>query len=185
MKILTGDLKGQKIVGGQVSATLRPTSDKARKAIFDVLQGAFENKRVLDVFAGTGALGLEALSQRAETVVFVEKERSSAAAIERNLERLGLKERGRVITGEVPVVLKRLFDDQIYDFIFLDPPYQTPLGLSTLEMLEASPLWHEDTIFLLECHAKEKPPAIVGALNAIKAKLYGDTQVIFYKKAKN
>ena len=81
MKILTGDLRGR-VISYKHNPYIRPTSDKARKAIFDMLQGTLENKNVLDLFSGTGALGFEAFSQGADSVTFVELERSQAEAID-------------------------------------------------------------------------------------------------------
>ena len=86
MKILTGALRGQRILF-RPNPHLRPTADKARKAIFDMFQGAMEGKRVLDLFSGTGALGFEALSQGAAHVTFVEKNKVQCSEISANLER--------------------------------------------------------------------------------------------------
>lgn len=182
MKILTGSLRGQKIFNHKVSETLRPTSDKVRKAIFDALQGAVEEKNILDLFGGTGALGIEALSLGAGAVTIVEMDRLRSLKIEENLKRLGLSGKANVLTDDVFKALPRLERSNTYfDVIFLDPPYEKNLAQRTLEALGASRLAGPDTIVVAECHRRETLPKTAGRLQSLKAKTYGDTQVIFYK----
>ena len=118
MRIVAGSKKGARIFAPKGAST-RPTSDRVREAIFAIL-GAVEGARVLDLFAGSGALGLEALSRGAETAVFVESDPVAVKAIERNLEKLGLE--GRIVRADVRRHLSR--ENERYDVVFVDPPYE-------------------------------------------------------------
>ncbi|MBI4432786.1 MAG: 16S rRNA (guanine(966)-N(2))-methyltransferase RsmD [Candidatus Omnitrophica bacterium] len=178
MKIVAGALKGR-VIGFKPNPHLRPTSEKTRKAIFDVLQGQMEGKNVLDLFSGTGALGIEALSRGAAQAVFIEKEKNQARQIRENLEALGLLDRSRIIAADAVQALGRL--NEYFDFIFLDPPYNEGWTEKTLATLSKTPLFHEATIVIAECGQREKPLSRIGKFKSVKIKAYGDTQIVFYK----
>ena len=181
MKVLTGALRGQRIAH-KISPGLRPTSDKTRKAIFDILQGRVEGKAVLDLFSGTGALGIEALSGGAARAVFVEMDRLRAMKIEENLKRLGLAGKSAVMTADAQEAVKMLAKRaEIFDLVFLDPPYSKNLALTTLGVIEKLKIVNPDALIVAECHTKEKLPEAVGRLKSIKTKVYGDTQVSLYQ----
>ena len=150
MKILTGNLRGQPIEFKK-SPYLRPTSDKARQAIFNMLQGQVEGKNVLDLFSGTGALGIEALSQGAEKVTFVEKDKTCCRRLKDNLSALGLGDRSRVLLLEAVKAIREFSkDNEYFDLIFLDPPYEKELVKSALEAIAASNIIHEGTMIICE-----------------------------------
>jgi 16S rRNA (guanine966-N2)-methyltransferase len=125
VRIVGGSRKGARIYAPKGRDT-RPTSDRVREAIFAIL-GSVEGESVLDLFAGSGALGLEALSRGAEQAVFVESEPVAVKAIERNLEKLGL-EGARIARSDVPRYLAR--ETSRYDVVFVDPPYELVESLS-------------------------------------------------------
>ena len=118
MRIVGGSHKGARIFAPKGAST-RPTSDRVREAIFAIL-GPVEGARVLDLFAGSGALGLEALSRAAGSATFVESDTTAAKAIERNLEKLGLE--GRIVRSDAARYVART--DERYDIVFVDPPYE-------------------------------------------------------------
>jgi 16S rRNA (guanine966-N2)-methyltransferase len=118
VRIVGGSHKGARIYAPKGRDT-RPTSDRVREAIFGIL-GSVEDARVLDLFAGSGALGLEALSRGAETAVFVESDPGAVKTIERNLEKLGLE--GRIVRADVRRYLPG--ESERYDVVFVDPPYE-------------------------------------------------------------
>ena len=178
MKILTGRLRGRAFLL-RPNPHLRPTADKARKAICDMLCGGMEGKNVLDLFSGTGALGMEALSNGAERVTFVEADKNQLRRIEENLKILGLFEKARLIAGDALEVIPRL--GEYYDFIFSDPPYEKGWTEKTLHALSTERVWHEDTLVVTECHKKEKPPDPAGIFKVVKTKIYGDSKIIFYQ----
>ena len=183
MKILTGKFRG-KPIKFKANPYLRPTADKARKAVFDMLQGGIEGKRVLDLFGGTGALGFEALSNGAEFVTFVEKNKKQATAIEDNLENLGVRDKAGVLAEDALAVLPRLYQKrEIYDLIFIDPPYDQGLGLEAMKLLARLPIWNSASLIFLECRRNESAPDCGGEL--IKSKVYGDSKILVYSFSSN
>lgn len=181
MKILTGSLRGQRIAF-HPSPDLRPTSDKARKAIFDMFQGEMEGKRVLDLFSGTGALGLEALSQGALHVVFVEHDRTRSREILENLKRLGLSERATVRREDAMEALRRMDDgEESYDFVFIDPPYDEGLASGAVRTIAALKLVPVGGFVLVECRKKMDLPEAFGELKLLRDKRYGQTKILIYR----
>ncbi len=182
MKILSGYLKGR-LVHFKPSQTLRPTADVVRKAIFDTLQGALEGKRVLDVFSGTGAMGFEALSSGASEVLWVEAERTQTASIEKTITALGLEGVGRVIHSDAFKAIESLGrHGEVFDLIFLDPPYHQGLGQRAVGLISRLGLCRAGAFVILETHKTEDPPEIVGGLKAVKTKKHGDTKITFYRQ---
>lgn len=181
MKILTGDLKGREIVY-RPNPHLRPTADKVRKALFDVLQGQFEGKAVLDLFSGTGALGFEALSHGAARVTFVERDRGQCAKIDQTAKNLGLIEKVEVVCGDVFETIPKLSRRSLYfDIVFMDPPYEKGLCLKAIETLGASGLIGPGALLVAEGRKGEIFPKEGGKFLKIKEKVYGDTQIGFYR----
>ncbi len=181
MKILTGELRG-KAIGFHPNPHLRPTADKVRKALFDMLQGALEDAAVLDVFSGTGALGLEALSGGAASATFLEKDRIQCRQIQENIDALGLKARSRVLSGDAGASLKRLSQDgERFGIVFLDAPYGLDAGVSALEALSTLDLLADEALVFFESDRREDIPAIAGRLRLRKEKVYGDTKVRVYR----
>ena len=182
MKILTGNLRGRAIAYTP-NPHLRPTSDKARKAVFDMLQGQLENKNVLDLFSGTGALGFEALSQGASSVTFVEIDRSQAMAIKNNLSKLGMSQKSEVIIGNAIKTIEKLSRGQrSFDFIFMDPPYEMGIGEKAMAALAKSSILNKDTLIVLECRHSDSLPESRGKFMCVKDKLYGDTRIVIYRR---
>lgn len=124
MRVIAGALKSRRLLSPRWPG-LRPTSDRLRETLFDVLGERVAGAVVLDGFAGTGALGIEALSRGAATVVFVERDRRAAALIAANLERCGVGARSAIVTGPLPGALDRAAP-RTFDLILLDPPYAYP-----------------------------------------------------------
>src|SRR5918996_2753531 len=123
MRVIAGSAGGTRLA--RVPRGLRPTSDRVRESLFNALGQFFEGGRVLDLYAGTGALGIEALSRGIGHAVFVERDRAARAVIFENLRRTGFAERAEVIGGEVESVVGRLAGrGEMFDLIFADPPYR-------------------------------------------------------------
>jgi 16S rRNA (guanine966-N2)-methyltransferase len=160
----------------------RPTADRTRQAIFNVLEHAawarpIEGARVADLFAGSGALGIEALSRGAASCVFMENAREAADAIERNLEELGCAERGRLVRGDARRGLPR--DAGPFDLVFLDPPYGKNLDLAALAA--APPGWlAPDALVVIERGAAESEPEARG-LEPIDDRTWGAARVWFLR----
>jgi len=128
MRIIAGQFKGRRIDAPRWEG-LRPTSDKLRETLFNIIAPRIEGARVLDVFAGTGALGLESLSRGAVSVVFIEHDRRAAALVAANAERCGAADRCVIIRDTAERVLQNEIAGGPFDLVMLDPPYDyEPLG---------------------------------------------------------
>ncbi len=121
MRVIAGTAKGVRL--GVVPAGVRPVSDRAREGMFSSLADAVPGARVLDLFAGTGALSIEALSRGAESAVLVERDRGAAASIRANLDRTRFSERARVVVSTVEAFLGEPASAGRFDLVFMDPPY--------------------------------------------------------------
>ena len=180
MKILTGRLRGQKIEF-KPNPHLRPTADKVRQAVFNMLQGEIEGKKVLDLYSGTGAFGIEALSSGAKTVVFVEKNAAQCRAIKRSLEFLKLPDRARVENSDAVKAIERFAAEALtFDLIFLDPPYEKGLALQTLRAISETPIFHEGSLVICETGEEEPIPQTIGRFHCVKNKRYGDTRILLF-----
>lgn len=179
MRIIAGTFKGRRLAA--VRGRLRPTAEKVRGAVFDILGTAVHQARVLDLFAGTGALGIEALSRGAREAVLVEDHPVALAVLRRNLETLGLGPKARVMPLSVPRALKKLAAKrEQFNLAFLDPPYGQGLAASTLASLTALGLLASPAWVVAEHSRREKLPERFNRLHLWELRRYGDTQVAFY-----
>jgi 16S rRNA (guanine(966)-N(2))-methyltransferase RsmD len=176
MRIIAGALKGRRLEAPTWPG-LRPTSDKLRETLFNVLQGRLPEARVLDVFAGTGAVGIEALSRGAAHVTFVERDRRAMTLIAANLERCGLSGGYTIERGSAEDVLSRLAP--VYDVVFLDPPYDEP-DLATAVTLGVG-LLAAGGICVLEHAARRAAPEAAGAAPTRRL-TSGDSALAFYRR---
>jgi len=181
VKILTGTLRGREI-SFKANTHLRPTADKVRKAIFDTLGDVIQGAKVLDLFSGTGALGLEALSGGAREAVFVEADKRQAAKIAEDLKMLRLEKKGRVLCLDALKAIQTLHrQGESFDLIFLDPPYNDGWERKTAEAVAAQPILSKRSWVVMESAAKDvASPAAFGHLAKLKEKNYGDTRLVFY-----
>jgi 16S rRNA (guanine(966)-N(2))-methyltransferase RsmD len=174
MRIVAGQARGRKLVAPS-GRDVRPTADRVREALFSALGTAVEGARVLDLFAGSGALGLEALSRGAASALFVDSSGRALEAVRRNLDATGFAERARVIRGDALRVLSRLRRDGArFDLVFLDPPYASELRSSALDRLAEPGLLDRSARVVIEQRADQPVPAIAG-LRIIASKRYGGT----------
>jgi 16S rRNA (guanine966-N2)-methyltransferase len=182
MRIIAGKHRGVALteVGkGDEKAHLRPTSDRVRESLFNVIaNGAhgrrFDGLRVLDLFAGTGALGLESLSRGADRVCFVENGRAGFKLISKNVAKLREAENATVLTHDATKLPKNPYDP--FDLIFLDPPYGKSLGELALKSAMENGWIDHDALILWEENALQDAPPLFERLDHRK---YGDTHVTF------
>ena len=183
MRVIAGSAGGIRLATPKRG--VRPTMDRVKAAIFSSLSDAMPGARVLDLFAGSGALGIEALSRGASSVVFVEGDRQSTETIEGNLAKTKLK--GRVRQQDVFDFLRHASDAEMFDVIFADPPYEkTENGEHFAEKLlanEALPqLMDADGIFVLEKQPTEALPEMKH-WRLLRQKIYGATEVLFLSQS--
>ncbi|WP_293574696.1 16S rRNA (guanine(966)-N(2))-methyltransferase RsmD [Phaeobacter sp.] len=177
MRIIAGEFRGRALTSlgkGDAGAHLRPTTDRVRESLFNVLshQVDFDGLRVLDLFAGTGALGLEALSRGAAEAVFVDDGRISQGLITKNIALLQVKDRSRLIRRDATRLPPN--DSAPFDVVFLDPPYGKSLGATALEAATKSGWIADDALIVWEESSPQ--PAPEGYVMQDQRK-YGDTHV--------
>ncbi len=180
MRVISGRLKGKKLFTLE-GLSLRPTSDRVKESIIDLLQKFPPGERVLDLFAGTGALGIEALSRGAKRAVFVEESSRSGDVLRRNIEACHLEDQAEVLIRKVAAGLKVLEERRgVFDLIFLDPPYGKGLADRTLRALAGSPLAPPEALIVAE-HSPQEDLASIPSLERIDWRKYGGTEVSFFR----
>jgi 16S rRNA (guanine966-N2)-methyltransferase len=183
MRVIAGSAGGIQL--DVPTSGVRPTMDRVKGAIFSSLGEKIIGARVLDLFAGSGALGIEALSRGAASVLFVEENAAAAVAIERNLARTKLA--GRVRKQDVFAFLRSSQSRQSYRIIFADPPYEkTKSGEAYTQLLldshELAGMLEPSGVFVLEKRPGEKIPA-AALWNVTRARRYGATEVLFLQRS--
>jgi len=187
MKIISGLLKGRQIL---FPADIRPTQNKVRKAVFDCLSQVVEGAEFLELFAGSGAVGIEAISYGAKRVTFVDSDFNSLKVIESNLKRLELDDRHyRIVKSDVFKYLDySAMKKTGFDVIFIDPPYRRELAKNCLLRISACDILNRSGILVIEHHKKEELPRQAcltgrqeGSLMLFKQKAYSDTRLSFYR----
>jgi 16S rRNA (guanine(966)-N(2))-methyltransferase RsmD len=178
---LTGGLDRGRKLRAPRGATTRPTGAKVREAIFNILGPAPENP-ILDVFAGTGALGIEALSRGATGACFVERDGRALQALHRNLRELGVAGRARVLGTAAQAALRQLSEEGArFDWIFIDPPYAAGVVASILETIAGGNLLAGGGVIIVEHDKRHIPPDAVASIHLTDRRFYGDTGVSFYR----
>lgn len=183
MRVIGGSRKGHKLATAP-GPLLRPTSDRVRTVLFDILGNVVQRARVLDVFAGSGSLGIEALSRGAEGVDFVEKSRRLAAMITSNIKKTHLEDHGRVVVADAFLFLSRVAASHPapYDLILADPPYDFQKYEEFLELAgQRSVLAGAGTI-ALETSARASVTSEVGGLYVYLRRAVGETALLFYRR---
>jgi len=179
MRVISGTSKGRRLVTPK-NQGLRPTSDRVKESVFNILGEIVEEKVVLDLFAGTGNLGIEALSRGARRAIFVEKGRQAVRLIQRNLAQCGMDGRSEIIPKDVNRAIGILKQrGESFDLILMDPPYERGLILRTLAKLTSYKIYHEDSILVIEHDRREPLPEIVRGWNLIRQRGIGDTTLSF------
>jgi 16S rRNA (guanine(966)-N(2))-methyltransferase RsmD len=180
MRVIAGELKGHPIKAGR-RLKLRPTIERVRESLFDILGEEVVGRRVLDLFAGVGTVGIEALSRGAEFCVFVESSRACLKALQENLSRLKLTERSSVIERPFPQALRYVSGFAPIDVVIADPPYEGGWVQRVVEKLESSGLSLHDTILVLQHHRKESFVLNSKRESLLKERRIGDTTLTFIK----
>lgn len=155
MRVIAGSAKSMPLKTVEGMDT-RPTTDRTKETLFNMLQPYMCQCRFLDIFAGSGGIGIEALSRGADYCVFIEKNRKAAACIEKNLNFTKLNDRSRLMITEAAAALRQLEGEACFDCVFMDPPYNKELEKQMLEILADASYVNEDTLFVVEASAETK-----------------------------
>jgi len=175
MRIIAGSAKGRKLAAPKGRHT-RPTADRVKEAIFSVIAGRLAGSRVLDPFAGSGALGLEALSRGALEAVMIENHGPSFRFLQQNLQHSALSG-GQIYRGDCRKIIPS--QKGFFDLVFLDPPYNRGYLLQVLKLLLAGDLLAESATLVIETAAKEPEDFLLPDIIVDKESFYGDTAVYF------
>lgn len=178
MRIITGDYRGRKLET-PVGYDVRPTTDKVKEAVFNILMNDIWDSVCVDLFAGTGNLGLEALSRGAKKCYFCDNSRESLNLIKTNIDKCGAQNQSVVLAGDYAKALTRIREQA--DIFFLDPPYQAGLYEKCLEMIEALDLLTEEGIIIAEHGVRDQVPDQIGRLAKVKERRYGKILVSIYR----
>ncbi len=180
MRVIAGALKGRRLVLPRGAVT-RPTADQVRIALMDTLAPRLPGARFLDLYAGAGGVGLEALSRGAAHATFVERDARAVAALERNVTTLEVEAVARVVRDDVARALGRLAAERArFDLVFLDPPYETDIA-EVLTTLGRGDLLAPASLVIVQHFTKRPPPARAGVLSAFRTRRFGETTLTFFR----
>ncbi len=183
MRIIGGQARGRTIVA-PAGAKTRPTQDYVRESLFNILRWDVPQARVLDLFAGTGALSLEAVSRGAQDAVLVDADRDACAAIRRNIESARMQEQCRLLQKDYRAAMEQLGrEGRRFDLIFIDPPYKMENTGEMCAALYDGGLLAEAFLIVVE-HRRGCAPLLDARFEAFDQRNYGDTQVTFVRRAK-
>lgn len=180
MRIISGSAKGIRLKTPRGMNT-RPTADRVKESVFGILANRSIDAEVLDLFAGTGNLGLEALSRGAASALFIDKQAQSIKIMMENVLLTDLAGLAIICREDVIQALRRLGNEgKSFDLIFCDPPYNLGLAPKVLQMLDASHVLREDGVLVLEHSRHEKLPEGLKRIVAYRSESYGETVVSFF-----
>lgn len=185
MRVLAGRLKGRRIDFGAREG-LRPTSDKVREAVFDVIRARCADARVLDLYCGTGAMGIEALSAGAASAAFVDSDPVACRRLRENLLRLGVDSAATIRRADALDQADRFASAGMrFDLVFLDPPYGQGLAQAGFERVARADLCASGGLVVVETRKSEPAPAPRPEFECVRERLYGDTCVRIYRRNEN
>lgn len=179
MRIIAGELKGRKLVTPK-DDSVRPTTDKVKEAVFSMLMPYLQDSVVIDLFAGTGSLGLEAVSRGAKRAYFVDRDRRSIALIRENVRHCGVEDRSVILCSDHASALSRIHDTA--DIVFLDPPYKAGLMTECLQLLGSSDILPEGGLVVAEHDSYDCLPEEFAGFRKIKERKYGKIGITVYEQ---
>jgi 16S rRNA (guanine966-N2)-methyltransferase len=182
MRVISGSAKGR-VLKAVPGMNTRPTTDKVKEAIFSMIGPYFDGGLALDLFAGTGGLGIEALSRGLGKAVFIDIEKKSLETVQQNLQATGLSERAEVYRNDAARALKLLAKRELqFDLVFLDPPYRMKVIADLIQQLDEKGLLHSEATVVVEHEAKDILEQNIGSLLQYRRADYGDTAVTIYHR---
>lgn len=178
MRVISGTAKGRKLKEPEGHA-IRPTTDMVKESVFNIIQFDIEGRHVLDLFAGTGQLGIEALSRGAASAVFVDESNEALRLVRENLRHMGFEDRATVKKGDAVSFIKR---GGKYDVIFLDPPYELSLMEKALESIFEFDMLKDNGIIICETNVERQMPEPRGPYKKGREYRYGRIKIVLYVK---
>ena len=180
MRVISGSARGLKLKTPK-NEDIRPTTDRVKESLFNIISNYIIDSNILDLFSGTGSLGIEALSRGAMKCVFVDISKDSMSIIKDNIEKARLNDKSEtMITDYVGAINKLSSRNEKFDVIFMDPPYYKNIFIPALEKINSAKILKEDGIIVVEHDSKDKLPDNIGNIIKDRDKKYGNTTLSFY-----
>ena len=187
MKIITGTAKG-KVLKTLPSDDTRPTSERIKEAMFSSIQFDIESRRVLDLFAGSGQLGLEALSRGALSCTFIDSSREAMEIVKANIAHTGFSDKSKTLVSDAANYVRKAAGKQTFDLVFIDPPYKSKCALELLLKLERAGVLADGALVVLESGEEIIDTERLPSFEVTKAKSYGkktSLHIFLYHKPEN
>ena len=183
MRVIAGNNRGLNLLAPEGMDT-RPTTDRIKETLFNMISFDIHDCNFLDLFSGSGQMGIEALSRGANHAVFVEKDKKAYECIEKNISKARLEDRARLIKSDVSSALNSLNSKEAFDIVFMDPPYNKLIEKQVLEQIKDKSYITEDTVIIVEASLETSFDYVADLGYVItKEKLYKTNKHIFLKKA--
>lgn len=176
MRVITGQARGRRLISPE-GYDVRPTTDKVKESLFNIIQFRLDGASVLDLFAGSGQLGIEALSRGAEKAVFVDSSRKSLDVVKKNIELCRFSSQAQTFLCDAAAFLRTTKEK--FDIVILDPPYHKNLCISALELLDDAV--EEDAVIICETQSDEELPEKVGGFIVDRVYSYSSIKLTVYR----
>lgn len=180
MRVIAGDYRGRRLdpIEGM---DIRPTSDKVKGSLFNILGASVIDSVFLDLFGGTGGVGIEALSRGADHVVFIDTDIKSIKVLKGNLEHLNINDNVEIFNTDYSTAISKLYNNnKFFDIIFIDPPYSVGLAQNALAEIDKHPILAQSGLIIVEHDSRDEMPSSLGKLYMYRSKQYGNTTLSFY-----
>ena len=181
MRVISGKYKGKNLIGFDIDGT-RPTMDRVKESLFAMINSHLKESIILDLFAGTGSLGIECLSRGASSAIFVDVSKESINIVKSNIKKARVENESTILNLDFKNAIERLkVQNKKFDIIFMDPPYYKNMFIDALSSIDDANLLDDDGIIVVEHDTKDKFEDKIGRLEKHKEKKYGNTTLTFYK----
>ena len=181
LRVISGKARGLKLDTPK-NQDVRPTTDRVKESLFNMINSYIMDSNILDLFAGTGSLGIECLSRGAKNCVFVDKSKDSINIVRSNVKKARVENESTILNVDFKDAVKRLStQNQKFDVIFMNPPYYENMFIECLKSIDKFNLLDEDGIIVVEHDTKDLFEDSIGRLNKSREKKYGNTTLTFYK----
>lgn len=182
VRVIAGKARGRRLYAVPGKGT-RPVTDRVKEALFNILSVDVVDSTWLDLFAGTGSIGIEALSRGARQVLFIDKGQQAVATVRRNLELTGFAEQSQVLRTDALRFLAQESDRHSFDYIYVAPPQYLELWAETMRLLDQGAPLAADGQVIVQIHPREYHPLALATLRLVDERRYGSTSLLFYERA--
>ena len=180
MRVVSGNLRGMKLNTIDGDST-RPTRDVVKEALFSIIQSYVPGAIFLDLFAGSGAIGIEALSRGAKEAIFIDLNPKCTAVIRENVAKGKVEDSSRIYNTDYKIALKKLQNSKI-DIIYVDPPYNKSMGIDAIERISEYDILADEGIIIIETDTNEEVPGFIGNYEKFNYKRYGRNILSLYRR---